>query len=238
MRSGLSSTRPTWWACPSGAWAASRLLASVVPGAEAAGCTTPASWELAAQPSHGATQTCTRSIASAALHPAAGSAGMQAAALDAWRSRSLARPQGLNPWSAWPRLPHIHGSRAIGTTGAAQSELQDSRGRAAPPVPPADDPLPSRRHYRRQAQFQVTEFLKDTTGGGVKLVERSEPRSAEQLGLHPRDVSLFDAGDSGALGRAIPQRATITARNNAIYFKTEAVGAIITADKAIVIKSR
>lgn len=40
----------------------------------------------------------------------------------------------------------------------------------------------------------------------------------QTLGIHPRDLSLFHTGS-----RLAPQRATINARDNVIFFKTEAV---------------
>lgn len=75
---------------------------------------------------------------------------------------------------------------------------------------------------------QVIEFY--SCGSAI---EHMVARSPEELGLHPRDVSLF-AADS----RLFPQRATITARNGVIYFKTEAVKAIVHREKAIVFKSK
>eukprot|EP00798_Chlamydomonas_sp_ICE-L_P000003 gene3-12808_t len=54
---------------------------------------------------------------------------------------------------------------------------------------------------------------------------------AADMGIHPRELSLFTTDN-----RLSQQRATITVRDNAILFKTEAARAIITADKAIVFK--
>lgn len=66
-----------------------------------------------------------------------------------------------------------------------------------------------------------------------KAWEHLQPQTAQQLGLHPRDVSLFTSDR-----KLTPQRATITVRDGMILFKTEAVRAIISADKALLITSR
>eukprot|EP00878_Enallax_costatus_P034437 GHUV01038182.1.p1 GENE.GHUV01038182.1~~GHUV01038182.1.p1 ORF type:complete len:105 (+),score=21.52 GHUV01038182.1:13-327(+) len=77
--------------------------------------------------------------------------------------------------------------------------------------------------------FQVIEFHANGTA-----VEQYKPRTPQQLGLHPRDVVLF-----APLSRlAAPQRATIVVHDGKILVKTEIVKAIITADKAILIKGR
>lgn len=44
----------------------------------------------------------------------------------------------------------------------------------------------------------------------------------QSLGIHPRDLSLFQTGSRMAI-----QRATIAARDGTIFIKTEAVGLII-----------
>ncbi|KAF8068278.1 SULP1 [Scenedesmus sp. PABB004] len=81
------------------------------------------------------------------------------------------------------------------------------------------------RKFRRK----VVEFHANGTA-----VEEYRPRTPQQLGLHPRDVVLF-----APLSRlAAPQRATIAVHDGKILVKTEIVKAIITADKAILIKSR
>eukprot|EP00879_Flechtneria_rotunda_P013773 GHRR01014386.1.p1 GENE.GHRR01014386.1~~GHRR01014386.1.p1 ORF type:complete len:605 (+),score=216.31 GHRR01014386.1:2112-3926(+) len=85
------------------------------------------------------------------------------------------------------------------------------------------------RFRRKTPTFQVIEFHSN----GV-AVEEYRPRSPQELGLHPRDVTLF-----APLSRlAAPQRATIAVHDGKILVKTEIVKAIITADKAILIKGR
>ncbi|GAX78244.1 hypothetical protein CEUSTIGMA_g5686.t1 [Chlamydomonas eustigma] len=53
------------------------------------------------------------------------------------------------------------------------------------------------------------------------------------LGIHPRDLSLFLAAGS----RVAMQRATLSVRDDKIFIKTEAVRAVVKADKAVVLKS-
>ncbi|KAF6264157.1 hypothetical protein COO60DRAFT_221808 [Scenedesmus sp. NREL 46B-D3] len=77
--------------------------------------------------------------------------------------------------------------------------------------------------------FQVIEFY----ASGAAM-EEYRPRSPQELGLHPRDVTLF-----APISRlAAPQRATIAVHDGKILVKTEIVKAIITADKAVLIKGR
>ncbi|MEW5313205.1 MAG: hypothetical protein WDW38_004791 [Sanguina aurantia] len=75
---------------------------------------------------------------------------------------------------------------------------------------------------------QVIKILPNNKG-----VVHLMPQTAQQMGLHPRDVSLFTSDR-----KLTPQRATITVRDGMILFKTEAVSAIISADKALLITSR
>ncbi|WIA35450.1 hypothetical protein OEZ86_003889 [Tetradesmus obliquus] len=77
--------------------------------------------------------------------------------------------------------------------------------------------------------FQVIEFY----ASGAAM-EEYKPRTPQELGLHPRDVTLF-----APISRlAAPQRATIAVHDGKILVKTEIVKAIITADKAVLIKGR
>ncbi|WIA29778.1 hypothetical protein OEZ86_012252 [Tetradesmus obliquus] len=86
------------------------------------------------------------------------------------------------------------------------------------------------RKFRRKVPlFQVVEFYANGTA-----VEEYRPCTPQQLGLHPRDVVLF-----APISRlAAPQRATIVVHDGKILVKTEIVKAIITADKAVLIKGR
>ncbi|KAG1669975.1 hypothetical protein FOA52_016236 [Chlamydomonas sp. UWO 241] len=76
--------------------------------------------------------------------------------------------------------------------------------------------------------FKVIEFF---PSGIAKEWER--PMSAADLGIHPRDLSLFLTGS-----RLANQRATFTVQDRSIFIKTENVRAIVRADKAVVFKSR
>ena len=71
---------------------------------------------------------------------------------------------------------------------------------------------------------KVVEFLPDGT-----VSERSE--TADSLGLEPRDVSLFQPRPAGFDS---PQRATLTPRGPLILFRTEAVAALVRADRAFI----
>ncbi|KAF8060603.1 MRS2-G [Scenedesmus sp. PABB004] len=96
---------------------------------------------------------------------------------------------------------------------------------AAPARPPTLRPRP----HARAAGAQVIEFH-----AGGQAVEEYRPRTPQELGLHPRDVTLF-----APISRlAAPQRATIAVHDGKILVKTEIVKAIITADRAILIKGR
>eukprot|EP00878_Enallax_costatus_P017430 GHUV01018307.1.p1 GENE.GHUV01018307.1~~GHUV01018307.1.p1 ORF type:complete len:773 (+),score=257.30 GHUV01018307.1:352-2670(+) len=85
------------------------------------------------------------------------------------------------------------------------------------------------RFRRKTPLFQVIEFHASGTA-----IEEYRERTPNELGLHPRDVTLF-----APLSRlAAPQRATIAVHDGKILVKTEVVKAIITPDKAVLIKSR
>eukprot|EP00775_Hariotina_reticulata_P005093 gene5093-5334_t len=85
------------------------------------------------------------------------------------------------------------------------------------------------RFRRKVPMFQVLEFHANGTA-----FEQYKARTPQELGLHPRDVTLF-----APLSRlAAPQRATIIVHESKILVKTEVVKAIITADKAVLIKGR
>ena len=71
---------------------------------------------------------------------------------------------------------------------------------------------------------KVVEFLPDGT-----VSEKSE--TADSLGLEPRDVSLFQPRPAGFDS---PQRATLTPRSGLILLRTEAVSALVRADRAYV----
>ncbi len=49
-------------------------------------------------------------------------------------------------------------------------------------------------------------------------MDRSEAVTPQSLGIHPRDLSLFQTGSRMAI-----QRATLTVRDNQIFMKTENV---------------
>ncbi|GAX85962.1 hypothetical protein CEUSTIGMA_g13378.t1 [Chlamydomonas eustigma] len=77
--------------------------------------------------------------------------------------------------------------------------------------------------------FKVIEFVPQAIA-----LDHSDLVSPQVLGIHPRDLSLFLAAGSRV---AMQQRATLSVRDNKIFIKTEAVRAVVKADKAVVLKS-
>lgn len=69
------------------------------------------------------------------------------------------------------------------------------------------------RRQRGPPGFKVLEFLPQAVAK-----DREDLVSPLSLGIHPRDLSLFQTG-----GGMATQRATITVRENAIFIRTEAV---------------
>ena len=96
-------------------------------------------------------------------------------------------------------------------------------GEAASPCPK----VPQRRSIK--ASVDMSEIVRRKQGPyGFKVIEflpqavardREDPMSPQSLGIHPRDLSLFQTGRGMAT-----QRATITVREDSIFVRTEAVG--------------
>ena len=101
--------------------------------------------------------------------------------------------------------------------GPALAGARPSRRRAGPP----------RQRERTGAAAQVLRFHPD----GSHTEERASP---QQLGLGPRDVSLFVTGSKASS----TQRATITPRPGCILLRTEMVRAIVRQTTAVVFPSR
>ncbi|KXZ50314.1 hypothetical protein GPECTOR_17g953 [Gonium pectorale] len=70
-------------------------------------------------------------------------------------------------------------------------------------------------------------------GSDGRTLEPVGGRTATELGLHSRDLSIF-ASDS----RLSPQRATIAARGDRVLFRTEAIKAVIERDRCTLIKTK
>lgn len=79
----------------------------------------------------------------------------------------------------------------------------------------ASCPLPLQFSYTQAPCLQSS--LMSPLHTSTPLTPPPFPR-LQTLGIHPRDLSLFHTGS-----RLAPQRATINARDNVIFFKTEAV---------------
>ena len=87
--------------------------------------------------------------------------------------------------------------------------------------------VPGSPEQTSHSALQVLRFRPDGS-------HTSEHASPQQLGLGPRDVSLFVAGTKASS----TQRATITPRPGCILLRTEMVRAIVRQTQAVVFPSR
>lgn len=103
------------------------------------------------------------------------------------------------------------------------------RGDGMPPQAPPSQKAPQRKSIK--ANVDMSEIVRRQLGpAGFKVIEflpqavardREDLVSPQSLGIHPRDLSLFQTGRGMAT-----QRATITVRENSIFIRTEAVGVL------------